>query len=70
MKETIINKFVNWDVLRKIDKSNFSTEKDKYSLSKLFRELSVAMCIEGGDGHIPSSFSLIEITSPTKPSFR
>ena len=54
-------KFINWDILRQINKSKFSTNKDKYNLSKSLRELSVAMCIEGGDGHIPSSFSLIEI---------
>ncbi len=54
-------KFLNWDMLRQINKSKFSTNRDKYNLSKSLRELSVAMCIEGGDGHIPSSFSLIEI---------
>ena len=61
MKKTSNKKFINWDVIKKLESSKFSTNKDKYNLSKLLRELTVAMCIEGGDGHIPSSFSLIEI---------
>lgn len=61
MKKTSIKKFINWDVLNKVKNSRFSTNKDMHNLSKFLRELCVNMCIEGGDGHIPSSFSLIEI---------
>lgn len=63
MKKTINHNYINWEVLNKINKSKFNNQANKYKLSKLFRELCLAMCIEGGDGHIPSSFSLIEIVT-------
>ena len=51
MKKTSVKKFINWDVLKKVENSKFSNSKDKYNLSRSLRELSVAMCIEGGWPH-------------------
>jgi transketolase len=52
--------FLDWTSLDKIKKFKIN-KNNKYELSKLQRELCVTMCINGGDGHIPSAFSLIEI---------